>query len=221
MQGFCERIGWASYRESGHQGFLPSSAREDGDEGFLFQMTDRPKVSQILAELSFLSLKAHYLSVMEIFNDNLEENPEISMKIWFERERLRAFGDILQLSGLQENNRATTLDSSQEEKSFKILKRLCERLRNSGQFASSTLKNVASRATTSFVKNQVGTSEGDKQSYEISARDVAFDIQGDVQELWDLLPPAQIKKVEGIWVKSMLNLNRIDQLANLERWSEF
>lgn len=184
----------------------------------LLPVTQRPKISNVSVCLSLLNVKAHLCAVMERFNKIVEADPsqsgifESSMKIWFERERLRAFGKVMRLDSLDRDTQHSEIIIL--DKCAMILKQLFERLQT---FTDTDHLLSASKTDDALAESEAPSLETIELSVAKIAAAFAADIQNRIQELWDVLPKAQLRKTERIWLKVMLELDKVGQLGNLEQ----
>ncbi|KAF7552678.1 hypothetical protein G7Z17_g4178 [Cylindrodendrum hubeiense] len=158
------------------------------------------------------------------------------MNLWFERERLRAFGSVLGIfSTTIDRSMAELADQHGKEYLYTVsdilqtLQMYSTPLAHCGNeiplafdaFEPNSQKSTAamheSSASPTFQHGTLATPEETQTSVESAQNLLCSDIQKLVQRLWCLLPEHEVRKAERIWVRSMLGkTNDIDQLTNME-----
>lgn len=177
----------------------------------------RPNISDIVLRLSRLNVKAHYYATLECFDKIVEEilsesrTPRDSRTIWCERERLKAFGNVLYLDDDERDSQFSEIDHLEGEKCVKILRQLFETLRTLID-TDALLSNVDES------KANGNCFELESQPFHAKTPSVfAADIQNIVKGLLNLLPAAQLKKAQSVWGDAILERDKINQLGGLDR----
>lgn len=184
----------------------------------------RPTIAEICPRLALLCVKSHFFAVLECLTEALEaksfEIPATtgSMRIWFEKERLRAFGHVLCLYDIDWNASILKFIDQENAICVGIMVQLFKIFRPSQvdievQTGVTSELNV-STVQASFSKTMLAPPESRTTEFLVNQE---LEVQRLIQELWDMLPKAQLKKVENIWVNSMLETDDIDQLSHLEK----
>jgi len=182
----------------------------------IFTPTDlRPTISRVGLALAHLSLKAHYFAVLEAMADVVDgpgstQNGGPSMKLWFERERLRAFGNVLGFLSTNADDDATEFTGLHGDKCTKTLLDLFHRF---AQVVRSQPPDSDETRGSGIITHQpVADEAGDEQNL------LEADATRLVQSLWDLLPEAGSRKAERIWMYSMLSTTEdVEQLGAMEK----
>jgi len=183
---------------------------------------ERPKIAHVCRQLAHLSLKAHFFAVLETLTNVVYQGPPgvvTSMKLWFEWERLKAFGNVLRLSGIVLEHSMPEIIGQHSARCVGIMLELFHQLspvRGLPEVAEGVVnapepsKEASSPSTQPDEILRDNTDEPQKM--------LETDVQRLVEELWGLLPQAELRKAERIWVHSMLtNTESIEQLDDLER----
>lgn len=189
--------------------------------------SSRPNTSRICLSLAHLSLKAHFFAVLEVLAEALDDNDAVLggvslMKLWFERERLRAFGSVLHLLSPTVDDTVTKFAVQHEEACIKALLDLFNRVHRAAP-------GITDEADTTTPWEQMIMNVDDVRpkaiAHPLAAGDAVNDritLEADaqrlVQQLWNLLSEADSRKAERIWVHSMLDAtDSIEQLGKMER----
>lgn len=168
---------------------------------------ERPKIADICAELSMISLRAHFIAVHDAFSEHVKSFAAMStgqesagtMKLWFEKERLTAFGHI---SGFDSKKLAhipsDDLNKRYDEYRRPLVEIFCklERFSPNSRAAQESYNSIESIAHLN--------------------RCLEDDIYNLVESLWSLLPPNQKKMAERAWLQVMLNTENVDRLDDIE-----
>jgi serine/threonine protein kinase len=169
----------------------------------------RPRISRIRNELAHQTLKfllSDILRRLEAYMDSLsvtEEEQSESMRLWFERERLRAFG------------KALILDFENDQGIFHNVRnfRIC----------CDTMIEISRKIQFELDPKQDQPAESRQFEKPLDLRGSFGDqIQKLVQNLWDLLPHSYSRKVQATWLQSMQKddlekLNDIDKFLQNHR----
>lgn len=179
----------------------------------------RPKMAQVCKYLAHLSLKAHFFAVLELLTDAIGRctpGPRTSMKLWLERERLQAFGSIAHLSGTLLEHLMPDFVLQNTAKAIEIMVTLFHRLSSLSSLSGSA-EGVANELSSSSQVLAQPKQINEQVPDEISEfhQNLETDVQRLIQELWDLLPDAELRNAETQWVRSMLKTNSIQQLDDL------
>ena len=188
--------------------------------------SSRPNISCICTSLAHLSLKAHFFAVLEALAEALDDNDTVlsgvsPMKLWFERERLRAFGSVLHLQSPTTNDAMTKFAAQHEEACTKTFLDLFNRVHQEAQGNADK-----SDTTTPWEQTTMNIVDLSPKAilYPPAAYDAVYDritleadVQRLVQKLWNLLSEANSRKAERIWVHSMLDAtDSIEELGKME-----
>lgn len=170
----------------------------------------RPDIASICKQLSQISLKAHFLAALDLFHSLLDEargpTPRPLMKLWFERERMKAFGRVSCLNGTTIDDPVLETVCNHGETCIKTLLKLCHQLREVGAGPSSpgqTVNNSHYQAQVLQVtqpQNAHPTVHGSKMLWEA----FRVRVQSLVDDLWATLPETELRTAEMLWVRSML-----------------
>ncbi|OCK76317.1 kinase-like protein [Lepidopterella palustris CBS 459.81] len=165
------------------------------------QAEARPCISQVRRDLAAYSLRVLFSAVLGNFTRYLnditaeEQNP-IIMQLWFEGERLRAFGEAL------------SLDFGNELQifgDFEKYKECCGIMISLFHLIQSELDSRASESPLSLQVEKRINLRGS----------VDERIQQLVQNLWDLIPLVYSRKVQATWLQSMQR-DEVDRLNNID-----
>ncbi|KIW71202.1 hypothetical protein, variant 2 [Phialophora macrospora] len=185
--------------------------------------SERPRIATVAARLANLSVKAHFFAVLDTLTSMLEA-PEPaalagrhSMKIWFERERFRAFGNVLYLYGSDPDAPNPDISEKTQEMCVKAMVQLFRRLPRAEDAAEIPQNAAAPSDNHAGYANKMAHLPSSEIVKSEATTVLEADVQNLTQQLWDLLPEAQLKRVETIWVNSMLEVEDIDVLDRLER----
>ena len=168
---------------------------------------ERPKTSNICEGLSFISLKTHFYATCDAFDRHLvplkdsEDHQGVSgrMTLWFDRERLIAFGRAL---GTQRRQAL----SGHIYGSSKLYDDACEIIANLHHTLSSEDDRDKARRLT-------GPADTPKNSSGIPG-EVASQFTHLVGALWGLLTLAATKEAEMAWLRSTLKTEDFGYLNN-------
>lgn len=184
----------------------------------------RPKIPRVRLGLAHLTLRTYYFAVIDALSDFIQTNdgvpgPGSLMKLWFERERLQAFGSVLSLS-------TPTIEDAAYNFAGRNLDACVHSLRQ-------LIDTISRKEDKSTDEDETGLSDHpDEHRHPHTAHPFPADESIDrhsslvseverlTQDLWDLLallPDATVRKAERIWVHSMLkSTNSCDELGNME-----
>ena len=168
---------------------------------------DRPKMADFCLELTFISLKAHFLAVCSLFQEyvepsiHLKDHASPRMKLWFERERFITFGHILGLHG----DYATLLLAQElahlQNDIRKVMTSLYLELKNNGHQTK---------------KDPNGDSENTSDcSFHVQTLEIR--IHESVGLLWNYLPAKEQRTGEASWLRLMLNSSEPGYLDGIHR----
>jgi len=172
--------------------------------------TDRPRMSWASRHLGHLSLKAHVFAVLDLLADAIQVSDHApaqgsTMKMWFELERLRAFGSAIHLSSTSLDETSSTFSHQWGGKCTEILLQMFDVLQSS----SCKEEKIAEASA-------AGNAESADRS-----KLLELEVQRLVQEIWDILPKAEASRAERAWVSSMLgattNVNRLNDIEQALR----
>jgi serine/threonine protein kinase len=188
--------------------------------------SSRPNVGSICQSLAHLSLKAHFLAVLDslakVINGNNAVLGGVSlMRLWFERERLQAFGTVLRLPSPTLDDTVAKFAVQYEEICIPVLFHLFNKVNRAAQGATGETDAAApgqqiamdadSGGHNAIAHPLVGDVADDRTTLEADAQRL-------VQQLWNLLSEADSRKAERIWVHSMLDAtDSIEKLGKIER----
>ena len=173
---------------------------------------DRPKIEDICADLTQISLKAHFITVRDLFHRymkqfaaNRTEQTFDRMRLWFESERLAAFGYVTGLDSDKIIFLPSSDLNSRYDEYLKALKTMA------GRFHEVESQSLAMMSITT-----VGQENGADECASFVER-FQDDINGLVETLWDLLPMNERRKAEAAWLRSMLDTEDVGRLDDVER----
>jgi serine/threonine protein kinase len=162
----------------------------------------RPRMSQIRRDLAIHSLGVLFSAALDKFTqyvendstmDNQKSNP---MQLWFEGERLRAFGQAL------------SFDRTKDLEIF-------------GDFDKYNECCGILLALFHLIRSELG-SKGSESSLDVQVEkrinlegSVDERIQQLVQNLWDLFPPVYSRKLQAIWLQ-LMQRDDIERLDNID-----
>ncbi|KAL8678041.1 MAG: hypothetical protein Q9186_005572 [Xanthomendoza sp. 1 TL-2023] len=162
---------------------------------------DRISITDICEELSFISLKSHYLAVHQIFNRSLERSADPrdgrsvpGMKLWFERERFVAFGRVLGLD------------------SVRVAPTQSDDLSTNYDRAQMTMVTLHRR-----LEDELDRTDSIEEDRAHLIKVFENDICKLVDSLWNLLSPAEERKAEHAWLQRVTDTKNINHLHNLGR----
>ena len=172
---------------------------------------DRPMIEDVCTDLTFISLKAHLDTVRHLFYKYMEqyttpwmERTSPGMKLWFESERLAAFGYV------------TGLDSDS------MISLTSDDLNGRYDEYAKALKNmivVFQEYQFERFMPETGAISGSKND---SEKDHFCDgrLENDVCELveflWSILPLKERRKAETVWLRAMLDTQDIRRLDSIQ-----
>lgn len=165
------------------------------------------------------------------------------MKLWFERERLRAFGSVLCLPSTATDDAVTQFAGQHGDRCVKTLLELFNKLsrKSESRVEGGTwpYQELDELLPVDRSQSCESPSHGLRQSKEASSGELKYQevthplATGDaiaernlletdasrlIQELWDLLPEGTSQKAERDWVHSMLDTtDRIDEWDSTEK----
>ena len=189
----------------------------------LIPSSRRPTISKVSSSLHLLSAVAYYEDVLECFDKIVEdggpglETPGISMKLWFERERLKAFGKVLYLDGFEGNSPPQISESFRGNEYSAIMKRLLRVLDQFNHAQPTPMEKEVSNVENHPTITSIPLLEKDQPIHTDTLNFHANELQESIQQLWELLPSAKMKKAESFWVSAMLKVEEPDQLSDLQQ----
>lgn len=173
---------------------------------------DRPKIEDICAELTLISLKAHFITVSDLFRRHIENyttsrmgQTSNKMKLWFESERLAAFGYVTSLDSDEMIFQSFCNLNDRYDEYLKILKTMAI-LFQELEAKSPTLTPDAIQGT-----------EDSTATYDRFCERLETDICGQVESLWSLMPASEQRKAEAAWLRIMLDTEDVHRLDDVER----
>lgn len=161
---------------------------------------ERPKAMEVCEKMSFLSVTSLFCMVQGAFvayfeSAKLQVDGPSSMNIWFERERLNAWGAVLGVTN--KHRRAAEF----------------ERVNDLGPRCRDILLRIFHQLDSHILPGPVQESEAAVISL---SKPLHEELQGLVQELWDLLPPGYQKRMELVWRETSLETDDISSLRDIE-----
>lgn len=176
------------------------------------QPEDRPKIEDICAKFTLISLKAHLITVREWLYQCMKdhtstriEQTSAGTKLWFESERLAAFGYVTGLDSDKMISLSSGKLNSRYDEYIEILKTMVV-LFQEVELESSTSEPDAIRES----------ENGSEQRDHFSKR-LENDICEQVEFLWNLLPVNEKRKAEAAWLRAILDTKDVRRLNNVER----
>ena len=173
---------------------------------------DRPIIEEICADLTLISLKAYLDNVCLWFSKYMEqhtapwmERTSMGMKLWFESERLAAFGYV---TGL-DNDKLLSMTFSDLNCNYDAYLEALKTLLIAFQEAESEGLMLKPDAT-SWRENRM-------EREDCARRHLEKAICEQVESLWSLLPLKEKRKAETAWLQAMLNTKDVRRLENVER----
>lgn len=169
---------------------------------------DRPKIYDVFADLTLISLKAHSITVYGYINrfmKQITEQNSNKMKLWFARER---FAAIIYTTGLNDDKSfslAFSDLSDRYDEYLGVLKTMVV------FFYEIELKNQTTEFDTTHRPKTT------MENYKHVGQSLENDICDFIESLWNLLPANEQKKAEGAWLHAMLKNQDIRYLDNVER----
>jgi serine/threonine protein kinase len=174
---------------------------------------ERPKITDICAELSIISLRAHFVAALAAFGNFMEQSTTMGMerksekmKLWFEMERLKAFGQILGL----DSKRIASIPSGDLNDRYHEYLRLLTALLRKLQPQSALSDSDALQGSDDTTENSICVNR--------SLQDDACALN---DCLWDLLPPKERTRAETVWLRAMLDTDNVSWLEEVERTFKF
>lgn len=173
---------------------------------------DRPKIEDICADLTIISLKAHVIIVRDFFHECIEnytaertEQNSNRMKLWFENERFAAFAYVTGLGSDEMTSLSSGNLNSRYDDYLKILKPMAALLQE--------VKSENLTVETDVIRRPENSAEN---SDRVSKR-FENDIYERVESLWNLLPTNEKRKAEAAWLRAMLDTEDVRRLDDVER----
>lgn len=157
----------------------------------------RPGAAEVCAKMSFLSVTSLFCAVQVAFTNYFEvlekrDDGSSSMNIWFEKERLDAWGAVLGVTNKHHQPAEFEEDNYLGPHFRDILLRIFQRL-----------------------DPQVPPGPGVESEAVINS--LHEELQGLVQKLWDLLPPGYEQRVKLVWDEgASLETDNISSLRDIE-----
>ncbi|KAI4169214.1 MAG: hypothetical protein LQ343_005876 [Gyalolechia ehrenbergii] len=174
---------------------------------------DRPKIEHIRAELTLISLKAHFIPVCDLFRRYFAKHtargmgqPPNKMRLWFESERLAAFGYVTGLDSDEMISRSFSNLSGRYHEYLKALKTMAV-----------LFEELETKKPTLTPDAIQGTDGSTATSYDPFGEPLENDICGQVESLWNLLPTSEQRKAEAAWLRTMLDTEDVRHLDDVER----
>ncbi|KAK3374186.1 hypothetical protein B0T24DRAFT_720737 [Lasiosphaeria ovina] len=198
-------------------------ALRDLVRSILTPLDTRPKIARVRLSLAHLSLKAHFFAVLESFDKVIDLDggvlrPGSSMKLWFERERLHAFGSVLCLLSSAADEASTNFAGCFGSE---CVNTLLELFRMFPQEPKSRVESETPQSQPPDGLQQLQRSQS-CETLTVAATDAPNErIQLDAdarlltQKLWDLLPEVASRRAERAWIKLMLD--KTDSVGDLDR----
>ncbi|KAJ6439089.1 kinase-like protein [Purpureocillium lavendulum] len=177
---------------------------------------ERPTISVVCHHLSRISLHAHFSAAYDALTAALGEGAWSDgrgwlMKLWFERERLHAFGIVL---GLLTEAIELAIPKFAELNGGKCVQILLDIFH---KLVRAPESGGESEANGRF-ELRVATEAMDHLMVEPEGRETPLEdeIQRLVQDLWVLLPGIESRKAQRLWIHSMLDAtNSVEELGRM------
>lgn len=181
----------------------------------------RPGMTQIRECTAFFSLKAQYDTVCDSMTHLLEltnsenEQPQSMMNIWFERERLHAFGQAFGLDDTIDDETTPAIEEHTYDRCFKKLSGLFKIIHSfrEARHAEVERRDASENETEMRLEREIEsdtTLSCTLPSYNLS-RSMSEIIQG----LWDILTEPQRRFVEAAWVRRILESQDVQGLRRV------
>ncbi|KAI6780598.1 kinase-like protein [Emericellopsis cladophorae] len=183
---------------------------------------ERPTSSMVCRCLSRINLDAHFSAAYDILAATVDEEARTDdrgslMKMWFERERLHAFGVVLGLLTEATELAIPKFAELHGEKCVQILLEIFQKLSRppgSGEHVETSSRLELGVAEETM--DQLTVEPGDNG--ETLLED---EIQRLVQDLWFLLSSMESRKAERLWIHSMLDatscVEKLDRMGQVLR----
>ena len=166
---------------------------------------DRPTIEDICADLTWISLTAHLVTVRDLFDAaKMTEQTPNRMRLWFEYERFAAFAYVIGLDCNETTSYSTGNLSSRYDEYLEILK------------AMAVLLQVMSGNVT-LEMNTMRKPESSAENSNHVGKRFENDIHEQVESLWNLLSTNQQRKAEAAWLRAMLDTEDVRRLDHVER----
>ena len=169
----------------------------------------RPTIRDIYTELSFISLRAHFVFALNAFQSYAEElsakkrHIPAGMKLRFTIERLTAFGHALGLDGVRMDSiHSEDLEPRYEE----YLKPLTTILLKLGPESLMIDSSIEVEVITNSTHVQIRLQD---------------DLSEYVESLWNLLPAKEKMMAEATWLRAMLETDDVGRLDDVEQSFKF
>ena len=180
----------------------------------------RPRIEDLCQFLAVISLKAHFVAVCDALTATMERNDAqrqgvaATMKLWFERERFKAFGSVLGLDKAELDVILPAEVEKQHDKLVKLMLDMFHRLHKS-QVVTCAPTSVTEPHVQAQTHQTSGTEDIDGGKIII---DGFFETELGklVDQLWALLPGSELKRVEKTWICAMLDTDDVNRLSSLE-----
>ncbi|KAL9100714.1 MAG: hypothetical protein Q9163_003940 [Psora crenata] len=160
---------------------------------------DRPKIEDICADLTLISLKAHFITVRDLFRGYIARGISQTwnkMKLWFGSERLAAFGYVTSLDSDEMISQSFSNLSSRYDEYLKALKTMTVLFQEIENKSPTLTPDTIARPFCERLEN---------------------DICGQVESLWNLLPTSEQRKAEAVWLRMMLDTEDARRLDDVEQ----
>ena len=171
---------------------------------------DRPKIEDICADLTFISLKAYLITVRELFHKYMEnytvkkmEQTSNRMKLWFESERLAAFAYVTGLESDKMISSSLGNLNTYYNEYLKAFKTMTVRFQE-GESESFTAEPNAIRGPKNTIEN-----------YEHFRECLETDICELIESLWNLMPKNDQRKAEAAWLRAILDTKDVRRLDDM------
>ena len=173
---------------------------------------NRPNIEEIHADLAQISLKAHFIYVRDLFHGHIKQRAATAtgqtsnqMRLWFESERLAAFGYVTGLDSTEMISSSSSNLISLYDTYLKALKTMAV------HFQEAESQSFTEKGDTFLSeKNNAHNNAYLRERFE-------NDIYELVEILWKLLPLNERRKAEVAWIRSMLDTEDVRRLHNVER----
>lgn len=161
---------------------------------------ERPQATEVCAKMSFLSVTSLFCAVQTAFAKYCEfakkqDDEPSSMNIWFEKEKLNAWGAVLGVT-----------NKHCQPPEF-------EKVNDLGPRCQDILLHIFQLLDPHILQ---GPAEESETAVISPPKPPHQELQSSIQELWDLLPPGYEKKKELVWRETCLEVDDIGSLRDIE-----
>jgi serine/threonine protein kinase len=183
--------------------------------------TRRPRMAEIRERLAFFSTNAQYNAVYDNMTELLKPTslgngiPRSLMNLWFERERLYAFGQAFEFDSKMNGDVVPAIKESVHAHCFKRLSdlfKVVNRLRETHDTGTEPTEDAANEIEMQL-EHEIESDSASSNT--VPTYDLLRDVTDLVQGLWDILPGPQQRLAEAEWVHRILESQDVQGLSRV------